>query len=171
MRHHALALIVTAFLGSAALAAGCRDNLGDTVTNQCADRDVFEQDVSPFLERRCGTLDCHGGIARPMRMFGQFGQRHPAEDNISGGKATTALELSANYDSVCNVDAEKMDDSVKNFGNKATTLLLVTKARGQEKHKGGKVVNEGDAGDRCLLGWLQGEDVTSACQDAVKQLE
>lgn len=178
MRHQALyAIAAVTLFGAAAVAAGCRDNLDATVTNACPSQDVFEQSVSPFLERRCGTLDCHGGIARPMRLFGQLGLRHPGEDNISGGKSTTAVELTANYFSVCNVDAEKMDESVKNFGNNAATLLLVTKARGAEKHKGGQVVAEGDSGDKCLLGWLQGEevvdpaDVAEACAAAVEQLK
>ncbi|MBK8253856.1 MAG: hypothetical protein IPK82_14480 [Polyangiaceae bacterium] len=153
------------------LAASCRDNLDATVINKCPSQEVFEQSVSPFLERRCGTLDCHGGIARPMRLFGQLGLRHAGEDNVSGGKPTTTLELSANYTSVCNVDAEKMNESVDDFGNQAENLLLVTKARGTEKHKGGKVVSENDAGDRCLRGWLKGEDVTDACQEAVDQLD
>lgn len=175
MRHRALFLGVLA-LSALAVAAGCRDNLDETVTltNACPDQAIFEQSVSPFLERRCGTLDCHGGIARPMHLFGQLGLRHPGEDNISGGKATTATELGANYASVCNVDAEKMADSVASLGNKATTLLLVTKARGQEKHKGGKVVNEGDSGDRCILLWLQlqdAEDVAVPCQEAIDQLD
>ncbi|MEZ4302386.1 MAG: hypothetical protein R3B70_46090 [Polyangiaceae bacterium] len=168
---HLPALAALGFLGLVAVAPGCRDNLDDTVTGKCPSQAVFEQSVSPFLERRCGTLDCHGSIARPMRLFGQLGLRHPDEDNVSGGALTTAVELTANYTSVCNVDAEKMSESVDDFGNQAENLLLVTKARGLEKHKGGKVVSENDAGDRCLRGWLKGEDVTQACQDAVDQLQ
>ena len=158
---------------TAAAFAGCRDDLDATVTNACPSQVVFEQSVSGFLERRCGTLDCHGGIARPMRLFGRFGLRHPAENNFTGGATTTAVELTANYTSVCGVDAERMNESVENFGNNAAELLIVAKARGQEKHKGGKIVNENDAGDKCLLGWLQGEqvvdpaDVAAACADAL----
>ncbi len=151
---HATAVVGALALSVAAMSSACSD-LGGTVTNVCASQEIFEQSVSPFVERRCGTLDCHGGIARPMRIFGRLGLRHPDEDNVSGGAATTALERAANYTSVCGVDAEKMNESVQNLGNTAEKLLIVTKARGLEKHKGGKVVNENDPGDLCILSWLR----------------
>lgn len=160
-------------IGLVAIASGCRDNLGDKVTNLCPDPDVFKASVSPYMERRCGTLDCHGGLARPLRLYGRYGLRHPGENNVSGGAATTDAELSANYFAVCNVDAEKMDEIAQN-GNVADESLIVTKARGLEKHKGGKVVNEtNDPGNDCLLGWLVGADaavVADACQRAIDQL-
>ena len=171
-RNRAALLLGALTLAAATAAAACAD-LSGTVTNVCPSRDVFEQNVSPFLERRCGTLDCHGGIARPMRVFGRLGLRHPDEDNVSGGAPTTATELSANYDSVCGVDAEKMNESVQNLGNTAEKLLIVTKARGLENHKGGKVVNENDAGDVCILSWLKndGAKAAVACKAAVDQLK
>lgn len=165
----ALALAATC-LGLGAI-SGCSD-LGGNVTNTCPSQDVFEQSVSPFLEQRCGTLDCHGGIARPMRVFGRLGLRHPDEDNFSGGAGTTAIERAANYTSVCGVDAEKMNESVAKSGNTAEKLLIVSKARGLEKHKGGKVVNENDPGDLCILHWLRNNEEGAAieCQAAVDQL-
>lgn len=170
-RSRALVVLGALALSVAAVSSGCSD-LGGTVTNVCASQEIFEQSVSPFVERRCGTLDCHGGIARPMRVFGRLGLRHPDEDNISGGAATTALERAANYTSVCGVDAEKMNESVQNLGNTAEKLLIVTKARGLEKHKGGKVVNENDPGDLCILSWLKNNDTQAAtsCAAAVDQL-
>jgi hypothetical protein len=173
MARQAFGVLAAVTAVTAGVFTGCRGDLDATVTNACPSQAVFEQSVSPFLERRCGTLDCHGGVARPMRLFGRFGLRHPGEDNFSGGAATTDVELAANYTSVCGVDAERMNESVENFGNNAAELLVVAKARGAEKHKGGKIVNEGDAGDKCLLGWLQGEqvvdpaDVAAACADAL----
>jgi hypothetical protein len=167
------ALAALTALGLAAVVSSCRDNLGEKVTNLCPDQAVFQASVSPYMERRCGTLDCHGGIARPMRLYGRSGLRHPGESNVSGGAGTTAAELDANYFSVCNVDAEKMDQ-IANNGNVADESLLITKARGAEKHKGGTVVNEtNDPGNDCLLGWLVGADeaiVADACQRAVDAL-
>lgn len=164
-------LAVALALVAAAAASACED-LGGTVTNVCPSQQVFEQNVSPFLERRCGTLDCHGGIARPMRLFGRLGLRHPDEDNVSGGAPTTPIERSANYDSVCGVDAEKMSESVQSLGNTAEKLLIVSKARGLENHKGGKVVNENDPGDLCILNWLKNNSsgAAAACQVAIEQL-
>ena len=31
--------------------------------------------VSRLLEKRCGTLDCHGQVGRSLRLYGQFGLR------------------------------------------------------------------------------------------------
>ena len=55
------------------------------------------------MERRCGMLDCHGNDKRPMRLFGELGLRilDPMDLNYTGGDATTALEVDANYNSVC----------------------------------------------------------------------
>lgn len=147
---------------------------GDEYTQRevfaCPDRASFVEHVSPYIERRCGTLDCHGGSARPMRLHGQLGLRHELEPNVPGGIATTELELEANYDAVCGVDPEPMAEAAQDFGSSAENLLFIRKARGVEGHKGGKVVNELDAGDRCLVGWIRRVpvDVLAAdCQLAV----
>ena len=171
----AVALLVVGSSLVAALAiAGCRDDLGSRVTNACPSENVFEQSVSPYMERRCGTLDCHGGIARPMRLFGKLGLRHPDESNVPGGKGTSKAELAANYTSVCGVEPEKMNETVANLGNTADELLMIRKARGLEKHKGGKVVNEADHADNCMLGWLRKDDpatVADECAAAIADLQ
>jgi hypothetical protein len=165
---------VLAAVGLTAAASSCRDNLDSSVINACPDPVVFQASVSPYLERRCGTLDCHGASARPLRLYGRYGLRHPGENNVSGGVATTDLEKEANYFSVCNVDAEKMNEIAQN-ANIADESLLITKARDAENHKGGKVVNEAsDPGNDCLLGWLAGADpakVEQACAAAIDRLE
>jgi hypothetical protein len=140
----------------------------------CPNHDVFVNNVSPYLERRCGTLDCHGQETRWFRVYGQLGLRHPDEKNVSGGAATTPLELESNFAAVCNLDPEAMRDVVANRGASADKLLLVTKARGLERHKGGKVVNEQDEGDRCILDWLKSRDTTvvgPSCTAAVNRLK
>jgi hypothetical protein len=129
--------------------------------------------VSEFMSRRCGTLDCHGSDDRPMRIYGRFGLRHPAENNVAGGKATTTAELKANYGAVCSVEPEAMQKTAMDQGNSAEKLLLVRKARGVESHKGGTVVNQGSPGDDCILGWLKGDcqaTVSAACQKAIDGL-
>ncbi len=139
----------------------------------CPNKDVFVQHVSPYLERRCGTLDCHGQETRPMRIYGQLGLRHPRETNISGGAVTSPLELDANFDAVCNLDPEAMAESAETLGASADQLLLVNKMRGIERHKGGEAVIPQTAGDRCVLNWLKFKDATVVepdCTAAVDQL-
>jgi hypothetical protein len=164
-----LALIVAAFGLSS-----CATDLDAVAVSACPDQAVFETSVSPFLERRCGTLDCHGSMMRPMRIYGRYGLRHPDEGNIPGGKATTKTELEANYSAVCNLQPEKMTASVQDLGNDAENLLFVQKARNEIKHKGGKVVSGdgNDPGDLCIVKWLQlgkGE-VETSCEAALERL-
>jgi hypothetical protein len=140
----------------------------------CPNREVFVNSVSPYLERRCGTLDCHGSMTRPMRIYGQLGLRHPEENNVSGGIATTALELDSNFASVCNVDPEPMQEVTDDRGASADKLLIVNKARGLERHKGGKIVDIQDPGDRCITGWLRltpADQVEAACNLAIEPLK
>jgi hypothetical protein len=126
------------------------------------------------MERRCGTLDCHGAATIPMRLYGQLGRRHPAEGNVPGGAVTTAAELEANYGTVCSIEPEKTAEQVADFGQKAEELLIVRKARGIEGHKGGPIVKEGDPGDQCIVGWLRGlklEAIAGPCQQAIDRLD
>jgi len=129
--------------------------------------------VSEYMARRCGTLDCHGSELRPMRLYGQYGLRDPAESNVSGGKATTLAELEANYAAVCSQEPEKTAKAVDDVGQSAEKLLVVQKARGAEAHKGGAVVKQNSPGDQCVAGWLRGDDaplVAAACQTAIDGL-
>ena len=52
---------------------GCVQDPGLQVT-ACPDLKTFSS-VSPVLEQRCGSLDCHGNIARPLRIYGARGLR------------------------------------------------------------------------------------------------
>jgi hypothetical protein len=130
--------------------------------------------VSAFIERRCGTVDCHGAAHRWMRIHGQLGRRLPGEGNVSGGAPTTAAELDANYSSVCGLEPEKTAEQVDTFGQSAEELLIVRKARGIEGHKGGQIVKEGDPGDQCIVGWLRSvplADLAPLCQQAISNID
>jgi hypothetical protein len=169
----AIALMVLATVGLGFGAASCVGE-GELEAFSCPNKDVFTQNVSPFIERRCGTLDCHGQPTRPMRIYGQLGLRHPGEMNVSGGATTTPLELESNYAAICNLTPEAMKDSADTIGASADQLLLVNKMRGLERHKGGKVVVEQSPGDRCVLLWLKfktAADVGPECTKAVDQLK
>lgn len=151
--------------------------------------------VSKVLERRCGTLDCHGSTYRPLKIYGQYGLRKPFAsrtdpgapaadfDNYfsGGGLETTLAELLDNYNSVLSLEPElleavalgkKKNDStvrlpcpwspkpgefVQLTDMTVECLTLVRKPRLLEKHKGGKIWEDGNPeGDACLTGWITG---------------
>jgi hypothetical protein len=134
--------------------------------NACPPADEFPI-VSQLLERRCGTLDCHGQPGRSLRIYGRYGLRKPSKaDNptyVPGGiTPTTQDELDSNYHSVCGLEPEKMADVV---GKKASvdTLTLVRKPRLTEAHKGGRVLPQNGDGDKCLVSWIKGAVDLDAC--------
>lgn len=155
-------------------ATGCLDEPEQRGEYICPSREVFTTYVSPMMERRCGTLDCHGGDQRWMRLYGELGLRHPQELNRSGGDATTPRELEANYRSVCSIEPEKVTEVTRDPGGQSVNkLLLVRKARGTEGHKGGKVFDPFDDGDKCVVGWLRSDNpkaIFEACQRALDDL-
>ncbi len=126
------------------------------------------QKVSPVLEQRCGTLDCHGNTARPLRLYGNVGLRAPDPDHANdpnyypGGKTpTTENEQMQNWRSVCGLEPELMDQVINQTVLDDTDLpatpdilTFVRKPRLSEKHKGGRIWDQGKPGDRCLTAWL-----------------
>lgn len=175
----AVATVIVAALAGAL--SGCLgDDATATQTFKCPSRASFTGEpsdggadavsVSAFMERRCGTLDCHGSTLRPMRLLGRYGLRDPGQKNVTGGAPTTAAERDANYAAVCNVEPEQMDKAAADFGQSAEKLLVLEKARGVEGHKGGTIVVPGTDADNCLLGWLRGDvlsTVSKSCQAAL----
>jgi hypothetical protein len=138
----------------------------------------FEQVVfrpfSAVMERRCGTLDCHGHASRPLRLYGQYGlRRYEPEGSMnvenyaeyySGGKEPTTLaELQDNYRSICALEPELV---AQVFAKKSSpdVLTIVRKARLREKHKGGLLWNKGEPGDICMTNWLTGSTDMAQCE-------
>ncbi len=175
------AILTLASLTAIAIAS-CKDYSGKQEF-ACPSHEVFTgvsatntqvPSVSAFMERRCGTLDCHGSQFRPFRLMGQHGLRSRDEGNVPGGKATTRLELDANYSAACNLEPEKMAKAVEDVGQSADKLLIIQKGRGVEGHKGGAVLKPGTPGDECVAGWLRGDPIASVapqCQAAIDKLE
>lgn len=164
VRSIAIALLA---VGSAGIGvASCVDATLTTGVS-CPPFEDFKK-VSPVLEQRCGTLDCHGNTARPMRIYGNVGLRAPDEAHANdpnyypGGKtATTDNELMQNYRAVCALEPELMDAVVKQTVDEDTglptspdVLTFVRKPRLSERHKGGRVWDQGKPGDRCITAWL-----------------
>ena len=129
--------------------------------------------VNNVLERRCGTLDCHGVPARPLIVYGQNAYRRPgaeafeppegpvdADEYFPGGlEATTQYELRGTWESLCGLEPEKMDRVIKQ-AEPPEHLSLIRKPRLEEKHKGGRIWGTGTReGDACLISWLLSEPI------------
>jgi hypothetical protein len=135
---------------------------------------VTFRSFSAVMERRCGTLDCHGDASRPLRIYGQYGLRRPepvGSPNVenyaeyySGGKEpSTLVELEDNYRSICALEPE-LTAEVFAKKSSADVLTVVRKARLREKHKGGLLWNKGEPGDVCMTNWLTGNADLSQCE-------
>ncbi len=110
--------------------------------------------VQGFLALKCGTLDCHGSIGRPLRIYSQYGLRlFDDAGDIPGGAPTTPQEIFDNYIAAISVQPE---DTAKVFHGDLDphSLLLLRKPLGLERHKGGQVLQSNDNGDLCLTTWL-----------------
>ena len=156
--------------------AGCAGVDDVNIQVACGDFATFG-DVSSVLEARCGTLDCHGSIGRPLRIYGRRGLRKyvdftatdaesevlKAEINAGQGageyfpgglQVTIRGELADNYDSVCGLEPELMD-KVRKGEESPDVLTLTRKARLVEKHKGGQIFAPAQSpGDLCITSWL-----------------
>ncbi len=122
--------------------------------------------VEGFLEARCASLDCHGQVGRPLRVFSQNGLRIVDEaGNVSGGNGTTFDEMFANYTAAISVQPE-LTSQVFAGGADPTSLLLMRKPLQAERHKGGQIIVAGDDGYNCLYGWLVGVMDFDACKRA-----
>jgi hypothetical protein len=135
-------------------------------------RDEFKTAVSPFMEKRCGALDCHGQIGRPLRLYSQFGLRMKEGPNGTRDTSpTTDAELTANYFAVIGIEPEDVSDSLLSQGAYNDFLLLkkpLSIEGGGVRHKGGPVLRGGDTGFDCLYSWISGKVNAANCADGAK---
>jgi hypothetical protein len=166
------------------LSTGClgSDELGEAAI-ECPSEDAFPV-VSQVLERRCGTVDCHGDGSRPFRIYGRSGLRRPETPEsyleaypggdftqyfTGGTEPTSTREIAANRLSACGVEPEQMMAVVQGDAE-PESLTLVRKPRLTESHKGGKLWEEGSTlGDKCLLSWIAGTVDAAACAGELKR--
>jgi hypothetical protein len=186
----AVASLVACF-GFSFASAGCAevDTAQITDVQGPSIADFQAKGVSNFLEARCGSLDCHGQLGRPLRIFGRTGLRLADNpDAVSGGVVgTTSSEIVENYLAVVGLQPEVLrrvvegaqrvyvDNEVlsdKELADAAPErLLLVTKPRDQVNHRGGAVIAVDGPGDKCLIAWLTGDPDNIAkekCAEAQK---
>ncbi len=123
--------------------------------------------VHRFLEKRCGTLDCHGQTGRPFRLFSMGGLRLLNDAGlVSGLGADSPEEVYANYQALVGLQPEETSKVVSG-SDPPTVLLIVAKPLALQTHKGGPVLAAGDPGDVCLESWLGGQIDTNACTEAI----
>jgi hypothetical protein len=140
----------------AALAA-CSPGAGDPPELAALDPVAYARDVHPIFEARCATLDCHGQIDRPLRLYAQTGLR--ARDDLRDQPIEDS-ELTANQAAVAALDP----------GERPADSLVARKPldddAGGVAHEGGALWRAGDAQHLCLLAWLEGRSDEPAAIDA-----
>ncbi len=155
---------------AAALAMACGAPPDDARVGVVApDRAQFPP-VSLLLDRRCGSLDCHGARTRNLQVFGceglRLGDASPG-CRISSGTDTTSEEHDATYRSLVALEPTVMTAVVQGHGANPELLTFVRKARGTESHKGGTLITPGDDQDVCITSWLAGTTDKDACARAL----
>lgn len=130
------------------------------------DYTTYKQYVDPYVQRRCGTLDCHGQPGRAYRLYGVNGLRPYDVGDAGDGEALTSggavggpavqeFEARANFESAIALEPEEMSRVVARQGKNPDTLLLLRKPRLLERHKGGAAMKSAfDQGYECLVAWL-----------------
>ena len=76
MRHTVMLLVL------ATAVVGCEE-IPVPIAVSCPSEADYVDYVSPVLEKRCGTLDCHGQLGRPLKFYSQNGLRLFTEDEFN----------------------------------------------------------------------------------------
>jgi hypothetical protein len=126
--------------------------------------------VDAVFERRCGSLDCHGQVGRPLRIYSANGLRLPNEAGLlPGGGPTSSDEQNDNYRSIITIEPEKMTEVVQQSPNgDPFTLLILRKPLNIESHKGGPVISKDDATSVCFAQWIGAATLDPACATAAQ---
>jgi hypothetical protein len=130
------------------------------------DYDIYVNQIHPWMNRQCGTLDCHGQVGRPFRVYGARGLRlYDRQARLApGGADTVPEEFRASYESLIGLEPEATRRVVAG-DQEAQTLLIIRKPAGSapgqtdskagERHKGGTVGTTEGGPLACLIAWLE----------------
>jgi hypothetical protein len=167
--------LIAALVGIVACTApsACQE-FGEVTQVDCPPIDDFGV-VSSVFAQRCGTIDCHGSLARPLKIYGQYGLRlfdlastpEELEGQFPAGNTRTQGELEANWRAVCGLEPDKTT-AVTNGAADPDTLLLLSKPLGIERHKGKVLFDKNDEAYLCIRTWLLGQTDTSLCTVAAQ---
>jgi hypothetical protein len=121
------------------------------------DLGIYRQFVDLYLQRRCGTLDCHGQPGRAYRVYGTTGFRLVTADAglVTGQQPTTDDERLANFQAIVGLEPEEMSRLVATQGADPNKLIFLRKPLKLERHKGGPAMAEEDSGYKCVVAWLR----------------
>jgi len=123
--------------------------------------------VAQVFVRTCGTLDCHGTVARNFKIYGDVGLRYAASDRPSVLTPTTTDEMDRTFESFVGLEPEALTAVVHDGGAHPERLTFLRKARWTEHHKPGPIITQGDDRDVCFTSWLAGATDAVACQNAL----
>jgi hypothetical protein len=125
--------------------------------------------VVRMLDYRCGSLDCHGSSYRNLRIYGYGALRLDPSHSPETPPLPTQPEIDATYDAIVALEPNVMRDVVLAHGVGSERLTFVRKGRGDEDHKGGRLIVAGDDADTCIQSWLRGAVDVGACDRVSKQ--
>ena len=151
------AAVVTSFAFGFVIACSGPDKgeLERKVSTRASPGSFRNSGVTTVFEKRCGSLDCHGGLGRNMRIYSSGGLRLPNEAGLKPGSGETTIdEITANYQSIMTLEPEATNAVVVD-GADPYSLLIVKKPLELEKHKGGSAIRKGDDAERCIVSWLK----------------
>ena len=153
---------------AAVVASGCSSPNPDVRVNPGAlDRAGFAE-VAPVLNRRCGSVDCHGTPRRNLRIYGYGGMR-AAPTDTPDFPATTPDEIERDFQSIMALEPEAMAKFIAEGRHDPRDLTFYMKPRNAQSHKGGERIVAGDNADLCILTWLTATVHVSSCRAAAAE--
>jgi hypothetical protein len=151
------AVLVLATLASGLAAAACQDT-GGTQPLVTEDEAAYGSYVQPILEARCATLDCHGNVERPLRLYARTGLR--ASDALRD-RPFSVDELTANVRSLAAIDPGAAPEA---------SVILSKPLAGGQAHEGGDLWTRSDEPQVvCVRSWLAGAVDVAACTTAAAE--
>jgi hypothetical protein len=147
----------TLFTGTTTTACAAPPDRSRSTEILTPDYPIYRDNVDVYLQRRCGTLDCHGQPGRAYRLYGFAGFRLYNLDAglVSGQQPTVEPEVRANYQALVALEPEEMTRVMARQGQNPETLIMLRKPLKIERHKGGPAMASDDAGYKCVTAWLR----------------
>jgi hypothetical protein len=157
LRRVRLARLATLATVATIAASACQDT-GGTEPLVTADEAAYAAYVQPILEARCATLDCHGNVDRPLRLYAATGLR--ASDALRD-RPLSAEEVAADVRSLAAIDPGATPEA---------SAILSKPLAGGQAHEGGDLWTTTDEPQVvCVRSWLAGAVDVAACTTAAAQ--